>query len=134
MTLTRDELLRAVQVEPETREYRTRKVEVLNLVPTKASLGARRAASTPLVPAGSVAAFIAPAGSRILKEIKAAVAKPDGRDIDLAARLEAEYRARPELSVERAFELMQEQDVIASVEYGGQRLLSGAFCPSDLSV
>src|SRR5262249_9230098 len=93
-----------------------------------------RPLSTPLVPPGAVALFLAPRGAEILNIIRQVSQADATRDAMLTAYLQRQAAARPKLALADVAALLRAQPVVGELRYGGQTMVPYLPVPEYLDV
>jgi hypothetical protein len=122
------ELLRPLALEAASRPIRHRKLEVIDYQPSSDR------PEEHLALAGTITVLLAKPGSKLLMEIRSAVAACDNRDRKLAKRLYKQYANRYPSPLPEAVKVAQSQPVFADLRYGGATLAPYLFVPKDLDV
>ncbi|MBE7172092.1 MAG: hypothetical protein INR73_16005 [Williamsia sp.] len=122
--MDRQDFLMFAAHEAESRFIRYTPVKIIDYAPPHKEIG--------LAPAGSVAVYIGPKGSKTLDEIRKAVKGENKVDIELMKRMNTTYKNRGTVSAFQVWQTLKSAPVFADVRYGARSLIKHMAVPAGL--
>jgi len=125
--MDKETLLQLGADEAAERAVRHRAIEILDYEPS-------RPGGPLLCREGTVTVFVARKGAEVLDRIRAAANAEAEADVQLANYFIDSFRGRKQLTRYRAWTLLHNSPVFATVRYGGTTLATNIFTPPDAEV